>query len=394
MNTEQFVVSPVADPYSPGFSVQETSGLLLKKYMWRANTASETQVYNERVYTPTVYPTQVIGQIIPESPPTDFVTLTNSEIISEFGITQADIIAFGIKQNGLNVFSIQRSTSFPYIFKVNNCKLIPWVGNTDLTFSATGPTSGVNLLQKIITFNLYDGTNWKGNLYRTTSDGSLSRNGLDPILATQLSFSLDYDSGILTCYELEQKKYSPNPISHTNPPVVSCYLYRGLYGNFATNASTNYSTLWIQSSNYIYYPGRVVIGKPLLSSPDNNLEVAGIANIENIVTGSLETYSDKRLKENLQQMKANYDILNLNTYKYNYINKTGSTEIGVIAQETEAIAPEIVKDHAGYKTVQYDRIGVMLLPIVKELTAKIMELEKANVEIKLSLKAIISSLSD
>jgi hypothetical protein len=123
------------------------------------------------------------------------------------------------------------------------------------------------------------------------------------------------------------------------------------------------------------------------------LEVSGIANIGNIVTGSLETYSDRRLKENIIEQKPNYKILELNTYKYNYISKFGETEIGVIAQETEKIVPEIVKDHGGYKTVLYDRIGVLLLPIVKDLTDKIARLEEDNEEIKLSLKAIISSLS-
>jgi len=392
MNTEQFIVSAVTDPYSPGFSVQETSGLLLKKYMWRANTASQTQIYNEQVYTPTIYPSQVIGQAIPESPPRDFVTLTDQQVMDQFRITQDDINSFKTYQNGQSVFSIQCSVAYPYIYKVNNCRLIPWVGNTDLTFSATTPTTNVNLLQKIISFNLYDGTSWKGSFHRTTKDGSLSRNGLDPILATQLSFAMDYDTGIFTCYELERAKYSPNPISRTNPPSVTCYLYRGLFGNFTSNNPSN--CLWIEQTDSIYYKAKpVLVGKFTLKSPSNNFEVAGTADIENIVTGSMETYSDRRLKENIIPQKPNYNILELNACKYNYITKTGETEIGVIAQDVEKIVPEIVKEHAGFKTVQYDRIGVLLLPIIKDLTEKINQLEEDNLNIKLSIKAIISSLA-
>ena len=392
MNTEQFIVSAVSDPYSPGFSVQETSGLLLKKFMWRANTASQTQIYNEQIYTPTIYPTQVIGQAIPESPPTDFVMLTDQEIITVFGITQADINSFITTQNGLRQFFIYKSTSYPYIYKVENCRLIPWIGNRDLTFSAVSPTTGVNLLEKTISFNLYNGSNWKGLLNRTNADGSVSRDGYDPILASQLSFAFDYDTGIFTCYELEQKKYTPNPISHTNPPSVTCYLYRGLFGNFTNNNTSG--DLWIETANSIYYKAKpVLVGKLTLKSASNNFEVAGTADIENIVTGSMETYSDRRLKENIVSLEPNYNLLELKACKYNYITKTGETEIGVIAQDVEKIVPEIVKEHAGYKTVQYDRIGVLLLPIIKDLTEKINQLEEDNLNIKLSIKAIISSLA-
>lgn len=390
MNTERFVVSPAPDPFSPGFSVQEVSGLMLKKHMWRANTASQTKPYNEQIYTPTIYPSQVVGQTIPESPPTDFITLNDTDIKSIFGVTQEDIAAFTTKLNGLRVFRISKSQSFPYIFKVENCKLIPWTGNKDLTFSANSPVSGVNLLDKVISFNLND-ANWKGILTRTTSESALSLLGKDTIQASQLAFAFDYDSGIFTCYEVEQNKYTPNPISSTNPPAVTCYLYRGLFGNYATDNPTG--TQWTQSTNYVFNPGRVVIGQPTLTSILNTLEVAGKAHFNSIVTQSIDTYSDRRLKENIVSLKPNYSILELTTYRYNYITKTGETEIGVIAQETEQIVPEIVKDHAGYKTVQYDRIGVLLLPIIKELTDKIERLEQDNQDFKLSIKAIISSLA-
>ena len=391
MDREQFVVSPVSDPYSPGFSVQEISGLLLKKHMWRANTASQTKMYNEQIYTPTIYPTQVIGQAIPESPPNDFISLSDNEIKTTFGITSEDIAAFTVRMNGLRVFKIWQSQSYPYIYKVENCKLIPWAGNKDLTFSATSPVSKVNLLQKIISFNIHDAVSWKGQINRTASDGSLSRLGKDIVLASQLAYGFDYDSGIFTCYEVEQNTYTANPICSKNPPAVTCYIYRGLFGNYTSPNLTGGQ--WLQSTNYIFNPTRAVIGKATSSSDANTLEVSGRAQIDSIVTQSIDTFSDRRLKENIVSLKPNYSILELNTYTYNYISKAGDTEIGVIAQETEKIVPEIVKEHAGFKTVQYDRIGVLLLPIVKELTDKINRLEQDNQEMKVSVKALISSLT-
>jgi len=105
------------------------------------------------------------------------------------------------------------------------------------------------------------------------------------------------------------------------------------------------------------------------------LYVNGIASINDILTQSIETYSDRRLKENIILYPVNKDILSLNTYTYNYISTPGTKDIGVIAQEVESITPHIVKEHNGMKTVQYDRFGILLLPIVKEQQERIERLE-------------------
>ena len=51
--------------------------------------------------------------------------------------------------------------------------------------------------------------------------------------------------------------------------------------------------------------------------------------------------------------------------------------MGVIAQEIEAVAPELVTDSAfaGYKTVRYDKLTALLIEAVKELSAKVKTLE-------------------
>jgi hypothetical protein len=51
--------------------------------------------------------------------------------------------------------------------------------------------------------------------------------------------------------------------------------------------------------------------------------------------------------------------------------------MGVIAQEIEAVAPELVCDSAfkGYKTVRYDKLTALLIEAVKELSAKVKTLE-------------------
>ena len=52
---------------------------------------------------------------------------------------------------------------------------------------------------------------------------------------------------------------------------------------------------------------------------------------------------------------------------------TGRKEIGVIAQEVEAVFPELVTtcEDEGYKAVEYGRFSVVLLEAVKELKANV-----------------------
>ena len=52
-------------------------------------------------------------------------------------------------------------------------------------------------------------------------------------------------------------------------------------------------------------------------------------------------------------------------------------QMGVIAQEVEAVAPELVTNSAfaGYKTVKYVKLTALLIEAVKELSAKVKTLE-------------------
>jgi hypothetical protein len=57
----------------------------------------------------------------------------------------------------------------------------------------------------------------------------------------------------------------------------------------------------------------------------------------------------------------------------------GKREIGVLAQEVEAILPELVsdwEDDKGYKGVDYGRLAAVLLEAVKELAGKLGTLDE------------------
>jgi hypothetical protein len=367
---------------SQGFSAQETANLLLKKFFWRANTSANTDVTHEPLYQPNIYPDQVVSDAIPKQPPSDFVKLSDYDIAQQFGIGIDEVSQFRTTINGVDVFSIERSSLYPHIYKITNCLLKPFPSNPSLTFTAISSRTKTNILQNSIPF-MFGGGAWRGEFRRTATSGELSQSGRDIIRESQFAFIFDSDSGFFTSYE---KDCAKNPISSETPPAVSCYVYKGTFGNLSPWKYTG------TSGNIYYAGGQVLIGKTTPSDPTLALDVQGVGSIDNLVTTCLETYSDRRLKENITPLELNNNILSLNAYTYNYISKPGNTEIGLVAQETEQLFPMIVKEHNGYKTVQYDRIGVLLLPVVQKQEERIKTLEAELESLKGQFMCLVRKL--
>jgi hypothetical protein len=90
--------------------------------------------------------------------------------------------------------------------------------------------------------------------------------------------------------------------------------------------------------------------------------------------------SDERLKKDIKPVTfALQSIQSINGVRYRWIDESLSknSQIGVLAQDVEQVIPEAVTVGAtGYKSVSYDRIIPMLIEAVKELKARVEELEK------------------
>ncbi len=93
-------------------------------------------------------------------------------------------------------------------------------------------------------------------------------------------------------------------------------------------------------------------------------------------TANVTAFSDERLKDNIQTLENGLDkVEQLRGVTYTRENKK---EIGVIAQEVEKILPEIVltaNDEMGTKSVDYGKITSVLIEAIKELSARVKELE-------------------
>jgi len=98
--------------------------------------------------------------------------------------------------------------------------------------------------------------------------------------------------------------------------------------------------------------------------------------------------SDKRLKDNIKPIENSLDKVNkLTGYEFDWNDKQDIYEghdIGVIAQEVEEVAPEIVETReSGYKAIKYEKLTALLINAVKELTEE-------NKQIRLELENLKS----
>jgi hypothetical protein len=91
--------------------------------------------------------------------------------------------------------------------------------------------------------------------------------------------------------------------------------------------------------------------------------------------------SDERLKDDIEEIpNALSRVEDIRGVFFNWNNKQSVYEgrdVGVIAQEIEKVLPELVTDRDnGFKAVKYEKLTALLIQAVKELSAKVKELEK------------------
>src|SRR6056300_39121 len=105
-------------------------------------------------------------------------------------------------------------------------------------------------------------------------------------------------------------------------------------------------------------------------------------------TGDVTAFftSDKNLKQNIVNIDNSLDkVSKLNGVYYNWTKEAleknthlkDEKEVGVIAQDVEAVLPELVATREdGYKAVRYERLCAVLIESIKELKKEIEELKK------------------
>jgi hypothetical protein len=115
-----------------------------------------------------------------------------------------------------------------------------------------------------------------------------------------------------------------------------------------------------------------------------NLYVRAIAAAGNITAFTTSGASDRRLKENIKPLQGALDkVLNLQGVSFDWKNKELGSSIGFIAQDFEKHIPELVHESKNVseefndaKTIDYASTVAVLTEAIKELSAKVNELEK------------------
>lgn len=94
-------------------------------------------------------------------------------------------------------------------------------------------------------------------------------------------------------------------------------------------------------------------------------------------TGNVTAYSDVTLKDNITNIDNALDKVNsIRGVTYDRIDQDNARHAGVIAQEVEAVLPEVVHtDDDGIKSVAYGNMVGLLIEAIKELKQEIEELK-------------------
>lgn len=110
-----------------------------------------------------------------------------------------------------------------------------------------------------------------------------------------------------------------------------------------------------------------------------------------VAAGNVTAYSDPRLKEGFERVPNALDIIDQldggtfywkSGYKHTEM-KAGKKDYGILADQVEAVMPEIVTDSIDiegetYKTVAYDKLVPVLIEAIKELRAEVEALKGNN----------------
>lgn len=104
----------------------------------------------------------------------------------------------------------------------------------------------------------------------------------------------------------------------------------------------------------------------------------GIQNLIGSAAGAAAAASDENLKENVEEFNPSEFLDSLTSYKYNYKNpsKFGEGEqVGVLAQDLEKFAPQMVEDTPEGKMVDYNKAGGPLFASLADLNDRLKKIE-------------------
>lgn len=187
----------------------------------------------------------------------------------------------------------------------------------------------------------------------------------DGILCTGLTFGAGDAQGR---YSVNGTSYDVNGLQETSSPKFkSLTLNAGNADGLILNNGNAIFTCPDKSDNLVEFARIGWIGDSI---------GWGIKCQHRIEANMFNATSDARLKENFQPLKIEKSILDLPTYKFDFIDGA-KNQIGCKAQDLQEICPEIVDEgNDGYLSIQESKIVYLLLEEVKKLRKEVNELRE------------------
>ncbi len=143
--------------------------------------------------------------------------------------------------------------------------------------------------------------------------------------------------------------------SYNSVEASGIHFYRGGGG------ASGYATVYAKKNN--------------ASSLERVVKFGGDNTLDATFAADVIAYSDKRVKENIKTLDGK-KVLDMRGVSFNRTDQDGRLSSGVIAQELEKVAPELVKDDGDLKAVAYGNLTGYLIEAIKDQQKQIDELKK------------------
>ena len=282
------------------------------------------------------------------------------------------------------------------------------VGNTATVLTGTLNTAaqpGITSATNLATVGTVGTGVWQGTVVGPTYGGTGSNNGANTIVATT-NILLNQNVAANSSPTLRGTNFNSIPNGALTNNSITITAGTGLSGG-GTVALGGTITLGFAGNPVVGVNGTanqiIVTGAgnaPVLSTPQNlhtgtNFQVnslgvgtgaGGTAGEIRAVNNVIAYYSDDNLKTRLGKIENALDkICSLEGFYYEAnqtaqdLGYTVQREMGVSAQKTQLVAPEIVKTAPiddRYLTVQYERFAPLLIEAIKELRAEVNDLKQ------------------
>jgi len=278
-----------------------------------------------------------------------------------------------------------------FISTISNAQLILTdLGNVGIQAGSTAPLSPLSI-------GGVGSANFKVSIYNNNYGLSVNRTGSSSI---SWLYGIYCSADLTSSYSLgiRSQTYSATPTG-----TGRSWGIMGYAGN--STSGYNYGVMGIHNGT--------ANGAGIVGTVGGNVDVnvpgiyagyfVGDVKVTGLVTSSNITSSDRRLKNNIQKINLNRNVLEgiqlLDPVEYNfkqrYIKTAGDTistdkpyydeksqlfqkkQFGLIAQDVQLIYPDLVyQDPEGYLAINYTGLIPLLIESIKELKAEVDELKK------------------